>query len=137
MTVSVALWPADSQEENEWDYALRNLRPDTIYLMGPYVGKNNVLRGAPHIDTFADLPEGEIVLLAPQTARNFVPTVALPDFVHPETATYIFGPNNQHLTLEHTGGRDVDYIVCIPTDSTDGMFNYASYLVTMWDRRHG
>lgn len=105
--------------------------------MGDHPCTNNILRDAPKIKTFDDLPAGEIVVLAPDTSRNFVPTVDLPDFKHPENAIYIFGPNNQHLSSEDVGDRPADHVVRIPTDTKDEMFSYVAYIITAWHRRYG
>lgn len=137
MTTTVAIWPVNGREENEWDYVLSNLQPDEVCLMGPYQGTNNVLRDAVHVADASELPSDELVLVLPLSAVNFTPTVSLQDFVHPADAVYIFGPNNEHIIPEDLGGRIPDHIVYIPTDTNDEMFNYAAYIVTMWHRRYG
>lgn len=137
MTVTVTLWPAHGRDENEWDYVLSHIVPDALYVMGPYPCTNNVLRDAPCVATAADLPDDPLVLVVPQSARNFTPTVSLLDFTHPADAVYLFGPNNEHLTDDDMGGRSPDHIIYIPTDTTDEMFNYVACMVTMWHRRHG
>lgn len=133
----VAIWPENAKDENELDYALSNHQPDSISVMGGYPCTNNVLREAPKATSFADLPDGELVLLAPQSSRNFTPTAALPDFIHPEDGVYVFGPNNQHLTDEDVGGREPDHVVYIPTDTKDEMFAHVAFIVTAWHRRYG
>lgn len=137
MSVAVAIWPTSGREENEWDYVLSHLQPDACYMMGQYPCTNNVLRDAPVVATAADLPSDPLVLVVPLSARNFTPTISLVDFTHPADAVYMFGPNNEHLTDENLGGRVPDYIIHIPTDTKDEMFNYTACLVTLWNRRYG
>jgi len=137
MGVVVLCWPENGKDENEWDYVLSNFQCDSVYVAGEYACTNNILRDAPRVETFDDLPAGEIVLLAPDSSRNFVPTVDLPDFTHPENAIYVFGPNNLHLSDEDIGSRPPDHVVRIPTDTKDEMFAHAAYVAVMWDRRYG
>lgn len=134
MAAHVVACIANGREESEWDYAISNLSPDGVtYCLGSYQPTHNPFRDAPRIDSLAELPTGiPKVVIAPFTSRNHAPSVSLVDFVHPEDAIYIFGPNNEHLEA-----AEVDHVVVIPTDTKDEMFNYMSYLVTMWDRRHG
>lgn len=134
---NVAIWVSNSREENEFDYALSNIKADEIYLYGSYQPTNNLLRDRKQITTANELPQVPLVLVLPLTARNFVPTTSLLDFVHPTDATYVFGPNNEHLTDEFMGGRVADHIIYIPTDTMDEMFNYTACLITLWHRRHG
>lgn len=135
--VTAVVWPTNGHEENSWDYVLSNFKSDEVWVMGSYACTNNILRDAPRASTFEDLPKGEIVLLSPSTSRNFTPTIDLPEFLHPENAIYVFGPDNLHLTNEDVGKRQIDHIVRIPTDTKDEMFGYAAYVAVMWDRRYG
>lgn len=137
MTVTIAAWPANGTEENEWDYVLSHIKPDACYVMGNHSCTNNVLRNAPIAATAADLPNDPLVLVVPLSARNFVPDVCLTDFTHPPDAVYLFGPNNEHITEDDMGGRKPDYVVYIPTDTEDEMFNYIACMVTLWSRRYG
>lgn len=137
MSISTLIYVQNGAEENQWDYVLSNIKVDKIYMGGSYQGTNNVLRDAPHITTFDDLPNDPIVLLSPESSQNFKPNISILEFEHPESAIYVFGPNNEHLTDEDVGNRKIDYIVNIPTDTKDEMFNYSAYLITMWNRRYG
>ena len=133
----VAIWPENSKDENEFDYVLSNHQPDSIYVMGGFQCTNNILRDAPTADTFADLPVGDVVLLAPQSSRFFSPIISLLEFQHPSEAVYIFGPNNQHIDDSVFGGRNPDHVVFIPTDTDDEMFAHVAYIITAWHRRYG
>ena len=132
MNISV-IWPQNAYDENQFDYVLSNFKSDKVYVLGDFQCTHNVLRDAPRISSSEEIEENfPIVLLAPSSMRNYKPTIQLQDFEHPPDAIYVFGPNN--LNLE---GFEPDYIVEIPTDTDDEMFNYVSYAVTMWHRRYG
>ena len=137
MVATVVVWPANGQDEHEWDYILSHIKPDACCVMGKYPCTNNVLRDSPIAATAADLPSDPLVLVVPLTARNFTPTISLVDFTHPDDAVYMFGPNSEHITDADMGGRVPDHIVYIPTDTIDEMFNYVACMVTLWHRRHG
>lgn len=135
--LTVAVWPCTGQEENELDYVLSNFNPEAIWLLGDYQCTNNLMRDAPRAKTFADLPSDPLVLFAPTTSRNFTPTVSLTEFTHPENAVYVFGPNNLHLADEDLGGRTLDHVVNIPTDTHDEMYAHTAIAVALWSRRYG
>lgn len=125
--------------ENEWDYALSNLSPDELHLIGinGFEPTNNAMRDKPLLANCDGLPDAPIVIVAPLSSRNFPPTKSLLDFTHPDDAIYLFGPNNQHVTEEDLAGRKPQHIIHIPTDTKDEMFNYMAYLITAWHRRYG
>lgn len=123
--------------ENEWDYALSNFSPDVLQLVDTgFQPTNNMMRNLTLHEDWSTLGPGPIVLMAPETMRNFTPTISLLDFQHPEDALYVFGPNNLHIN-EEVGDRVPDHVVSIPTDTNDEMFNYMAYIITAWHRRYG
>ncbi len=124
--------------ENEWDYVLSNFAPDELYLIEcGYQPTNNMMRDIQLMKSCDELPNVPIVLLAPTSMRNFDPETNLNEFSHPEDAIYLFGANNQHITQETFGNRSPDYIVTIPNDTHDEMFNHVAYAITAWHRRYG
>lgn len=123
----------NGQDEFQFDYVMCNFSSDKTYVMGRYECTSNVFRDAPHIESFSEIEEDfPIVLLAPESSINYKPTIKLQNFQHPKDAIYVFGPNNYHLE-----GLSPDYVVEIPVDTKDEMFNYVTYAVTMWHRRYG
>jgi hypothetical protein len=99
--------------ENQWEYALSAFPPDQVVdLEAPTI--------APRL------------VLAPRAGRYVRGVIDLADVVHPEDATYVFGPDWAHLTVEDT--REGDQMVYIPTASPHEMYSWVAYAVTMWDR---
>ena len=133
-------FPRNEKEQNQWDYVLSPWCPATVYLVGegtlPHL--NNIFKDAIQVETLTELPEDEqIILMAPQTGRFIQGDESLYDFVHPENAIYMFGPNHVNLTLEDDfwDGRMPDHRVYVTVDTNDEMFNWIAGTVTLYDRR--
>lgn len=126
--------------QSQWDYVLSHFVPNTIYVIGApkkdvFEG-NNVFKTAKHIKTAEKLPKNKpLVLMAPINGRYIKGTKSLVSFTHPKNATYLFGPDNMHLSEDHMGSRKPDYKVYIPADTKDDMYSFMAAAITFYDRR--
>ena len=88
------------------------------------------LTGVPHRDM-------RLVVLSPQSAREVVPTIALPDFNHPENAMYYFGGDREHTGLEDLESwpkRDVVYIPTLSDREQDEFWSVNVGGIVLYDR---
>jgi hypothetical protein len=87
------------------------------------------------IERISELPEAELVLLAPPDGRQVQGVTALPDFEHPSGDTiYITGQNNvQMAESPFLNGRDYQ-TVFIPSEKHE-LFALVAAACTLYDRR--
>lgn len=128
-----------ASEQTNWDYLLSNFQVDKIFIKGKdgdEVYHSNVFGQGEFITEYSQLPKNTTkVLLNPDNAKYLKGEFNLIDFSHPEDVVYIVGPNNVPLSLEDFEDCDLDYIVFIPTDTKDDMFNWVAAVVTLYDRK--
>lgn len=143
MSYSVCIpLPSTNELQKHWDFALSNFAPEALYVIGDegQAPSTNVFArlNASYLDTAEQLPVAPLIVLAPAHGHYVAGEVSLAELEHPEGAIYLFGPDNLPLSSDHLGIRE-SRRVFIPTDSTDDMYSYAAYAVTMWDRviKHG
>ena len=130
-TFNIACFP-DAQSWDQLSYALLHFKPATVYAFNEAGG--SVFAAATLITSLDEVP-GTLVLLAPTNSVHYPGTVPLDTFEHPESATYVFGPNDENLLPEHVGSATLDARVHIPTDTDDQMWNWTALAVTLYDRR--
>lgn len=120
----------------QWEYALCNFAPDTIYIHGGAGHEGIVWDTAVVIAGPDELPvDHDLVLLAPENGLNLQGETSLADFVHPTNCVYWFGSDSAHIEAEVFDERAPDAKVFVPTDSSDQMYSWAAWVVTAWDRR--
>jgi len=119
---------------NQWDYVLCNFKPEELYLIG-YKEKafiSNPLKQAKFINSYSELPDLQLVVMAPPHGRNFAGRIPLSEFEHPKDCIYIFGSDSEIMEDEF---NRANYPVYIETDTKDDMYSFVAYAVTAWDRR--
>lgn len=84
------------------------------------------------ITSAAELPDVDLVVLAPEEGKYIQGTESLLTFNHPEDCIYLFGASHQNLTEEDLGSR-WHYAVYIPTHQHE-MYAHCAAYVTLWDR---
>ena len=128
------------EEELHWWLALENFKPDASFVYSiedrEYLTCGS-LKDITVIENTEDLPDEKLILMAPTTAIKKKPTISLLDFVHPENAIYMFGPDNHYIPEEKFKRREPDQIVYIPVDTESDLFSYVAYALTIWHRRNG
>lgn len=117
--------PETEEIRAHWDHSRANFPSDEIFVIG-----GDFLKSA------ADLPvDRPLVVLQPNDAANFRGIINLKDFIHPENAIYLFGPDLKPMSKAFLGGREPEYRVFIPTGTRRDMFSYVAYAVVAWDRK--
>ena len=122
----------NQQFMNQWDYVLCNFKPEETYIIG-YKEKafiSNPLKQAKFINSYSELPNLPLVVMAPSHGRNVKGIIPLSKFEHPEDCIYIFGSDSEIMEEIYA-----HFKVFIETDTTDDMYSFVAYAVTMHDRR--
>lgn len=125
-------------EINQWSYVTSTFKVDEIFVIGPkdIVDDSSFLKNATIIDSIDDLPPGPIVLAAPKNANFVKGVVDLKDFVHPEDAIYVFGPDHHNFNEEdHLGKRGIDHKVYISNETRFEFYAHVAAGIFMYDRR--
>lgn len=125
-------------ELNQWSYITSTFEVDEVFVIGPVdrIQDSGFLKRAKIISSVEDLPEdAPIVMAAPTEGRHIQGDVDLKDFVHPENAIYLFGPDNENLSDEHLGARKIKHKVYITNDSRHEFYAHVSAGIFLYDRR--
>lgn len=126
-------------EQTNWDYLLSNFKVDEVFIIGKKgdeLPSTNVYGKGTFITSYSELPkEGTVILLAPNEGTYLKGTQNILDFVHPENAIYIVGPNHRILDESDFEGCTIEYKVYIPNDTKDEMFNWSAMTVMLYDRK--
>lgn len=128
----------NNDAQNQWDYVLTNfgIPPENVWMRNDldllnYHGKYTQTHG-----TAFDLdPNIPLVVVQPLGGRYIQGNISLIDFVHPNSAIYLFGGDNDNLSSEEDlGGRNPDYLVYIPTATHDEMYSWVAASCVLYDR---
>lgn len=130
-------WVGNSYHRTQWLCNVTAFKLDAAYERGLTSDVPNP-EGVIAVDTAADLPtDCELVVMSPETARLIKPTIALPDFTHPERAIYLFGADTIFLSEDELGGRSPDHVVSVPNISAreaDELYSFVVGAITLYDR---
>lgn len=122
--------------QNQWSYILENFAPDQVYLIGgKHVGlnKDRPFKDAQVITSAEDI-KGETVLVSPYNARYIPGELNLVNFLHPKDCTYIFGPDNAHLSAVEMGDARPDHSVFIDSARGTELYSFVAAGITLWHR---
>ncbi len=124
-------------ELNQWGYITSTFKVDEIFVVGPVPDPDmgGFIKNATIINSIEDLPEGPIVLAAPFNGRFVKGDVDLKDFVHPENAIYLFGPDHENLHDDHLGARKIEHKVYITNETKFEFYAHVAAGIFLYDRR--
>lgn len=120
---------------NQWSYVLSHWNIGNIYLIGEnnYSDLHHLRDGIP-INNAEELPNKELIVLAPKDGRYVKGNESLVTFSHPKECIYLFGPDHTQLS-EELGKNKPTHTVYIPTDSKHEMYAHVCAAVTLYDRK--
>lgn len=136
MTVTLAWVYGDEVEGSEWSLLLHTFPPDTpLVLLGQDVKWRPHRGGAAVVADLATVaPDAEVVVCAPRNGEHVQGDRALPGFIHPENALYVFGADDQHFAPELLAGRSASYVY-VPTAGDLQLHSYEAAMLVLYDRQ--
>jgi hypothetical protein len=108
----------------QWDCVRHHFGIDPPHIIGP-----------DHLASAEELPDMPLVVMQPRTGVHVQGVESLSDFVHPDDAIYLFGPDEAKLPLAMLGSRVPEHRVYIPTVTDREMYSFVAFAIVMWDRR--
>ena len=86
------------------------------------------------VNTAADLPDLPLVVLTSADGKFVKGNESLVTFKHPKEAIYLFGGDQEHLTVEKDFGcREPDHLVYIPCNNRV-MYSFVAAGIVFYDR---
>ena len=133
-------YTAKANEQNQWDYALSNFKPDQLFVLNrknQEVQKSNVVGKATQIQSLTELPEDhKLVLLAPLNSMYMKDEkINLMEYKHPEDKVIYFAGDDSSFLIPDEFERYPDEIIYVPTDTKDDMYSWVAMAVVLYDRK--
>lgn len=124
----------DAHSRNEWAYLIDNFGVTDVWEHG--VGAEEI-EGYPKseiVHSATELPNCDLVVLAPPEGREVQGVIPLPEFVHPEgDVIYIVGQNHVNFDPEFLSGREYTSVF-IESDEHE-LFALIAASCALYDRR--
>jgi len=128
--------PTFSQQmlENQWSYLFEIVVPDKIYILclhdheDSWLNDPSINSKYQLITSYDEITE-PLTYITPTNARSLPGETSLVSYTHPETACYVFGPNDSDLTSSTPGDK-----VYIPQSADWQYYNWVAAAITFYDR---
>lgn len=118
---------------NEWAYLLDNFGVTDVFEHGYNVEKVEGYPKSTIVQSASELPEENLVVLAPPEGRQVQGTIPLPEFEHPDSAIYILGQNNVQFDPDFMSDRAYQSVF-IPSEKHE-LFALAAAACVLYDRK--